>query len=104
MGNTASDKTVTIGKTASIGGKTSGDGALSYTSSNTSIVKVDVKKGTLTPVKVGKATITIRAAETSKYKAATIQINVTVTKGANTLAVKAVKKSVKISYAKAQQP
>jgi hypothetical protein len=77
-----------MGKTASIGAKTNGNGALSYNSSSNKIVKV------------GNATITIKAAETGTHKAASKQVNVTVAKGANTLAVSAVKKSVTISYAK----
>lgn len=75
---TASSRTVTKNvKSFYLGAKTNGNGALSYSSSNSKVVKVDsagkVRVGTY-----GKATITIRAAATSTYSAAvkTVEIRV----------------------------
>lgn len=96
---TASNKSVAMGKTLKLGAKTNGNGKLTYKSSNTAIVKVD-STGKLTPVKVGKATITIKAAETSTHKSATKKVTVTVVKGTNPLAAKAIKSSVTVSYSK----
>lgn len=54
-----------------------GDGKLTYTSSNSKVVKVD-SKGKVTVVGSGTATITITAKETSKYASATKTVTVTV--------------------------
>ena len=64
-------------KKFSLNAKASGNGKLSYKSSNKKVVKVS-KKGKVTVVGLGKATITITAAKTSKYKKATKKITVTV--------------------------
>lgn len=48
--------------------KTSGDGALSYSSANTDVATVD-EKGQVKVVGVGTVKITVRAAETDKYAA-----------------------------------
>lgn len=54
-----------------------GDGTLTYTSSNPSIIKVD-KKGYLYPISEGEAKITIRASETASRNPAKVVIKVTV--------------------------
>ena len=75
---TASDKTVAVGKTVGLGARTSGDGKLTYKSSDPSVATVDAS-GTVAGVKAGKATITVTAAETTNYKEATKAVTVTVT-------------------------
>lgn len=62
-------------KTFSLGAKCSGDGKLKYSSSDTNVVSVN-KKGVCTMKKVGTATITVSAAETAHYKAATGKVQV----------------------------
>ena len=57
--------------------RTKGNGALTYTSSNKKVVTVN-KKGHVTMKNVGKAQITVKAAETSNYKATSVKISVTV--------------------------
>ncbi len=77
---TASNMTKTANTSSfSLGAKTNSDGTLSYSSSNTKLLKVS-KKGVVTLVKnaTGKAKITIKAAETANYKAATKVITITV--------------------------
>lgn len=74
----ASSKTLTYkGKSVSLKAKTSGDGKLSYSSSNEKIAAVS-SAGTVTPKECGTAKITIMAAETGKYKAAKKTITVKV--------------------------
>ena len=58
--------------------KTDGDGALSYTSSDTSVCSVDAS-GVVTINGTGSCTITVSAEETSKYLPAEFEISVTVT-------------------------
>ena len=77
---TASNKSVAMGKTVSLGAKASGGGKLTYKSSNTKVATVS-STGVVTPKGVGKATITITAAATANYAAATKKVTVTVTKG-----------------------
>ena len=96
---TASNKAVAMGKTIALGAKTNGDGTLSYKSSDTKVAKVDAG-GKITPVKVGKAAITVTAAKTAKYKAATKTIAITVIKGANPVIAKGKTITVKASKAK----
>jgi len=87
---TGSNKTVAMGKTAGLGARrTAGNGKLTYKSSNAAVAKVSAT-GVVTPVKVGRATVTITAAATANYKAATKKVTVTVTKGAQPMAVKSV--------------
>ncbi|MBR3316829.1 MAG: RICIN domain-containing protein [Atopobiaceae bacterium] len=97
---TAADKSVVFGKTVSLGAKMSGDGKLTYKSSNTAIAKVSAT-GVVTPVAKGTAKITITAAETAKCKAATKTITVTVTQAAQTITaankVVQVKKTVSLA-------
>ncbi len=54
-----------------------GKGALTYTSSNKKVVTVD-KKGHVTMKNIGKAQITVKAAETEDYKATSVEISITV--------------------------
>ncbi|MGN0466242.1 MAG: S8 family serine peptidase [Lachnospiraceae bacterium] len=56
---------------------TSGDGVLSFQSSDTNVAVVD-SSGKVTINKMGKATITITASETAKYKETTKNITITV--------------------------
>lgn len=93
---TAASFTKKMGDAAfSLKAKTNGNGALSYTSKNTKVAKVD-KKGKVTIVGVGTAQIVIKASETSTYKAASKTIKITVKKGSARLKVK------KTSYTKAK--
>ncbi|MBP3327146.1 MAG: Ig-like domain-containing protein [Coprococcus sp.] len=64
-------------KAFKLGAKTTGNGRLTYKSSNTKVVKVS-STGKVTIRGTGKATITIKAAATSKYKAASKKISITV--------------------------
>ena len=72
------------GGTFSLGAKTSGDGKLSYTSSDSSVLSVD-KKGKCTMNKPGIVTITIKAKSTSHYKSASGQVQVSVYRKAKNL-------------------
>ena len=72
---------VAMGKTATVSAKTSGDGALTYKSSNAKVVKVNSKTGKLTPVKVGTAKVTVTAAATDGFNKATKTVTVKVTAG-----------------------
>ena len=76
---TASDKTVEVGKTVSIGATTNSTATITYTSKNTDIATVDAS-GVVTGVKAGEATITLAvAAVEDKFTEATKDIKVTVT-------------------------
>lgn len=75
---TASNKSVALGSTVSLGAKASGGGKLTYKSSNTAVAKVSAK-GVVTPVKVGSAKVTITAAGTANYLQATKTVTVKVT-------------------------
>ena len=57
--------------------KTTGDGKLTYSSSNKKVVTVD-KNGTVKVVGCGVAKITVKASATDRYKAASKQITITV--------------------------
>ena len=70
-------------------------GTLSYTSSKTSVATVDAS-GNVTSKGAGSATITIKAAATSNYNAASKQITVTVAKGAQSITTKAKASSVAV--------
>lgn len=75
---TAKDITKSYGEKAfSIKAKTDGDGKLTYTSNNKKVVTVS-ENGKVTIRGCGKADIKIRAAETTKYKAAEKKITITV--------------------------
>ena len=58
---------------------TVGDGVLSYTSSDESVVTVD-EEGNLNLVAVGNAVITVTASETDNYNEATLEVSVQVNK------------------------
>ncbi|MCD8007915.1 MAG: CHAP domain-containing protein [Clostridiales bacterium] len=81
---TSYTKKYSSGGTFSLGASTSGDGKLTYTSSDTSVVKVS-SSGKCTMKGVGTATITVTAAKTSVYKKATATVKVTVYTKAKTL-------------------
>ena len=81
---TATNKSVVYGKTVKLAATTSGDGKLTYKSADTSVAKVSAA-GVVTPVKVGSVKVTITAAKTDNYKAATKTVTVTVTKAASTI-------------------
>ncbi len=80
----ASSTLVGKGTTAKISASTSGNGTLSYASSNTSVAKVS-SSGKITAVGAGTATITVTAGATSKYKKATKTLKITVKLAAPTL-------------------
>ena len=94
----ATNKIVQVGKSVKVAAKTTGDGKLTYSSSNKAVAAVSAK-GVVTGKKAGKAKITITAAATDSYEKATKAITVTVKK-ANTLAVKAQTKVLKASTLK----
>lgn len=79
-----------------------GDGALTYISSNTKVVTVDKTNGTVSVKGCGIATITVNAAETAKYKAASASIAITVSPAKlKTPSVKAqAGKKLKVSWKK----
>ena len=58
--------------------KTSGDGAITYSSSNTSVATVGKYTGKIVMRKPGKTTITIRASKTNNYLQATKKITIIV--------------------------
>ncbi len=74
---TASNKSVTYGKTVSLGATSSGGGKLSYATSDAKVATVSAT-GVVTPVGKGTATITITAAQTTNHAKATKKITVTV--------------------------
>ncbi|MCR5665677.1 MAG: Ig-like domain-containing protein [Eubacterium sp.] len=84
--------TLKSGKKLSL--KASAKGTLTYSSSNKKVATVS-SKGVITAKKAGTAKITIKAAATSSYNAATTTITVKVKKAANTITVKSKKVSVK---------
>lgn len=93
----ASNKTVAMGSKVSLGAKvTVGGGTLTYKSSDKKVLTVSAK-GVVTPVGVGKATVTITAAATTGYQRTTKKVTVTVKKGAQPMAVKARSASVKLA-------
>ena len=105
-GPATKDVTVTVGKSSQsvtvptvaaktfgtdlffkLGAETSGDGVLSYTSSNENVAVVS-NTGTVALVGAGTATITVKAAESDNCKASDAKtVKITVNKGANTMAV-----------------
>ncbi|MBR3158788.1 MAG: BspA family leucine-rich repeat surface protein [Atopobiaceae bacterium] len=96
----ATNKSVAMGKTVGLGAKrTAGNGKLSYATSNAKVAKVSAT-GVITPVKVGTCKVTVTAAETANWRKATKTITVTVTKGAQPMAVKAVTRTAKAATLK----
>lgn len=84
---TASSMTKTFGdKAFKWTAKTTGDGQLSYTSSNKKVAVIS-KSGTVTIQGAGKTVITIKASETDSYKSAKITVNLTVKKAKQKLTV-----------------
>ena len=88
-------------KVFSLKASTNGNGALSYTSSNPKVASVS-RSGNVTVKSIGTAKITIKAAATSTYKAATKTVSVTVTpKKASLVKVSAAgAKKVKLTWKK----
>ena len=75
---TAKSFTKTYGSKAfSLGAKSSGNGKLTYSSSDKKVATVS-SKGVVTVKGCGKATITIKASATSKYKSASKKVTITV--------------------------
>ena len=74
------------GETFQITASQSGDGAISYESSNAGVASVD-NTGLVTAVGRGTATITVRTAETATYEASSKTLTVTVTGPINWAAV-----------------
>ncbi len=66
-----------MGKTVTLNARTSGNGKISYKSSNTKIAKV-TSKGKVTFVKPGQTKITITAAKTATYSKATKSVTIKV--------------------------
>jgi hypothetical protein len=98
----AASQTITTGSTSysktygdtafSLGAKTNGNGALTYSSDKTSVAEVD-STGKVTIKGVGKATITVKAAATNQYKAASKTVTVTVAQAAQTISAQSYTKA-----------
>ena len=81
----ASPIALEVGGTQQLSVSTNSDGAVSYESSDDDIATV-TSGGLITAVAAGNATITVKTAETSTYKAGTTEITVNVSAGASTIA------------------
>ena len=77
----ANKKKLKVGKTTTLRVK-GAKGKLTFKSSNTKVATVN-SKGKITAKKAGTATITVKAAATSKYKATSVKIKITVTNGSS---------------------
>jgi uncharacterized protein YjdB len=75
---TVSDKTVQVGKTVSADVQTNSPGAITYTSDNAGIARVDAQ-GTITGVSEGETNINVSLAASGDYEAKTASFKVTVT-------------------------
>ena len=73
--------------------KTSGNGKITYKSSDTTVATVGSSTGLVTPKKVGKVEITVTAAETADYKKASLKVTITVTKKKQAITAKDVIKN-----------
>lgn len=62
--------------------RSSGDGELTYVSSNPKVATVDAKTGLITQTGVGTTTITVTAAETERYQEGIFVSTLTINKGA----------------------
>lgn len=80
----ACDKTVAIGKTVKLDAQNFGDGVLTYESSDKAVVTVSAD-GVVEPVSVGMAKIIITASSTNTYRKTVKKVNVTVSKGKQTV-------------------
>jgi hypothetical protein len=81
----AAEKKVVAGRASKLGAKlTAGDGALTYATSDKSVVTVD-KAGGIKAKAVGSAVVTVTAAETEGYNAASAEVAVTVVPKAITI-------------------
>lgn len=74
-------------------------GKLTYKSSNTKVATVD-SKGKVTLKGVGTATITVSAAASGNYKAASAKVTIKVAKGTPTIKVKTTSKTLKVATVK----
>lgn len=70
-----------------VGASTTGDGTLSYESSNTKVIKVNAKNGMAQIIGAGTANIVIKASATETYNGASTTITVTVKKASVKLSV-----------------
>lgn len=87
-------------KAFKLNAKTNGNGKLSYTTSNKKVATVS-SYGTVTLKGTGKTTITVKAAATNQYKAATKKITITVTPKKQYVSVsKAVKRRLTFKWKK----
>jgi uncharacterized protein YjdB len=88
-------------KAFKLNAKTTGNGKLTYKSSNSKIVKVN-STGRVTIKGIGKATITVKASATSKYKSTAKKISITIKPGQTVVKkVSATKKrQLKLSWKK----
>ncbi len=80
---TVSDKTVQVGKTVSADVQTNSPGAITYTSDNAGIARVDAQ-GTITGVSEGETNINVSLAASGDYEAKTASFKVTVTAAPST--------------------
>ena len=79
---TAKRRKLKVGSTTTLSVK-GAKGKITFRSSNTKVATVN-SKGRITAKKAGTATSTVRAAATKYYKATSVKIRITVTKGAST--------------------
>lgn len=82
---TANNMNITVGSNQKVDAKVTGDGALTYSSSNPSVAEINASTGVINAKSVGTATITITAPETANYKLATKQVGINVKKLAGTI-------------------
>ncbi len=96
----ASYKKTETSKAFTLNAKTNGNGKLSYTTSNKAVATVD-SKGKVTVKGPGVAKITVKAAATANYKAASKTITVTVTPKKQSISlVNKIKKQLTIKWKK----
>lgn len=96
----SSKYTKTYGNAAfSLSAKSEEDAAMTYKSSNTKVAAVS-EAGKVTIKGAGTATITINAAETDNYKAASETVTLTVKKASQSISIKNASKTIKASSVK----
>jgi|GEM_PF-2156382 len=78
----AEDVTMTFGETgkAVAATVTTGDGTVSYATTDTDVITIDATSGAITALKVGTATVTVTASGTTDYAVTTKTVTVTVSK------------------------